>query len=51
MFRKAYTFDDLLLVPQYSDVLPKAVDVKTRLTRELTINIPILSAAMDSYRI
>ena len=48
MFRKAYTFDDLLLVPQYSDVLPKAVDVKTRLTRELTINIPILSAAMDT---
>jgi len=48
MFRKAYTFDDLLLVPQYSDVLPKEVDVKTRLTRELTINIPILSAAMDT---
>ncbi|MGC8545489.1 MAG: IMP dehydrogenase [Athalassotoga sp.] len=48
MFRKAYTFDDLLLVPQYSEVLPKDVDVKTHLTRELTINIPILSAAMDT---
>lgn len=48
MFRKAYTFDDLLLVPQYSEVLPKDVDVKTYLTRELTINIPIISAAMDT---
>ncbi len=48
MFRKAYTFDDLLLVPQYSDVLPREVDVKTQLTRELKINIPILSAAMDT---
>ncbi len=48
MFRKTYTFDDLLLVPQYSKVLPKDVDVKTYLTRKLTINIPILSAAMDT---
>ncbi len=48
MFRKAYTFDDLLLVPQYSDILPKDADLKTRLTCELMINIPIISAAMDT---
>jgi len=42
------TFDDVLLVPAYSEVLPKDVDVKTRLCRGLDLNIPLLSAAMDS---
>ena len=51
---EAFSFDDLLLVPNYSDVLPKDVDTGTRLTRNLTLNIPIVTAAMDtlpeSYR-
>jgi IMP dehydrogenase len=46
--REALTFDDVLLVPAYSDVLPKDVDTKTRLTRKIELNIPLLSAAMDS---
>ncbi len=45
---EALTFDDVLLVPAYSEVLPKAADTKTRLTRRLSLNIPILSAAMDT---
>ncbi len=42
------TFDDVLLVPQYSDVLPRDTDVSTRLTRDIGLNIPILSSAMDT---
>ncbi len=42
------TFDDVLLVPSYSDVLPKDVDVRTRLARNIVLNMPIVSAAMDS---
>ncbi len=42
------TFDDILLVPQRSDVLPRDVDVRTRLTKKIDINIPLVSAAMDS---
>ena len=45
---QALTFDDVLLVPDHSDVLPKDVDLKTRLTQELNLNIPLLSAAMDT---
>ena len=45
---EALTFDDVLLVPAYSAVLPKDVDLKTRLTREISLNIPLLSAAMDT---
>ncbi|MEJ2474260.1 MAG: IMP dehydrogenase [Desulfobacterales bacterium] len=45
---EAYSFDDLLLIPNYSDVLPKDVNVRTRLTRNLSLNIPIVSAAMDT---
>ncbi len=48
MFKKAYTFDDVLLVPQYSEVLPKDVKLSTKLTREIKLNIPFLSAAMDT---
>lgn len=46
--KESYSFDDLLLVPGYSDVLPKDCDVSTRLTRNITLNIPIVSAAMDT---
>ena len=46
--QEALTFDDVLLVPGYSDVLPKDVELKTRLTRQLTLNIPLLSSAMDT---
>ena len=45
---EAYSFDDVLLVPNYSDVLPKDVDTATRLTRNISLNIPIVSAAMDT---
>ena len=45
---EAYSFDDVLLLPNYSDVLPKDVATATRLTRNLTLNIPIVSAAMDT---
>ena len=44
----ALTFDDVLLVPRYSDVLPNQVDVSTRLTRNIRLNVPIASAAMDT---
>src|SRR5271156_476043 len=46
--RECLTFDDVLLVPAFGEVLPKDVDVKTRLCRGLDLNIPLLSAAMDS---
>jgi IMP dehydrogenase len=47
-FREALTFDDVLLVPAHSAVLPADTDTKTRLTREVVLNIPLLSAAMDT---
>ena len=47
-FGEGLTFDDVLLVPAYSEVLPREVEIKTRLTRNIEINIPILSAAMDT---
>ena len=39
---EAYSFDDVLLIPNYSDVLPKDVNVSTRLTQNITLNIPII---------
>ncbi|MBN2542972.1 IMP dehydrogenase [bacterium] len=42
------SFDDLLLIPQYSDVLPAEVDLRTKLTDNISLNIPLLSAAMDT---
>src|SRR3989344_6548168 len=42
------TFDDVLLVPAYSEVLPKNVSIKTRLTKNISLNIPFMSAAMDT---
>ena len=46
--REALTFDDVLLEPGASEVMPSQVDVKARLTREITLNIPVLAAAMDT---
>lgn len=46
--QEALTFDDVLLMPGYSEVLPKNVSLKSRLTREIALNIPIVSAAMDT---
>jgi IMP dehydrogenase len=46
--KRALTFEDVLLVPQHSTVLPKEVSVKSRLTRNVSLNIPIVSAAMDT---
>lgn len=48
LLQKALTFDDVLLVPAYSDILPKETSLTTRLTRNITLNIPLLSAAMDT---
>ena len=45
---EALTFDDVLLLPAYSEVLPKMVDLKSRLTRGITLNLPLVSAAMDT---
>jgi IMP dehydrogenase len=45
---EAYSFDDVLLIPNYSDILPKDVDTSTQLTKNLTLSIPIVSAAMDT---
>ena len=42
------TFDDVLLVPQYSEILPKQTNVKTQITKNIFLNIPIISAAMDT---
>ncbi len=47
-FREGLTFDDVLLEPQRSDVLPKDVDVRTRVSRNVPLNIPLVSAAMDT---
>lgn len=48
LVQDALTFDDVLLLPRESFVLPKDVDLKTKLTRNITLNIPLLSAAMDT---
>src|SRR3569623_2076644 len=45
---EALTFDDVLLVPAHSTVLPREVELKTRLTREISLNLPLVSAAMDT---
>jgi len=47
-FGEGLTFDDVLLMPAYSQVLPRDVDIRTKLTRDITLNIPMLSAAMDT---
>ena len=47
-FGEGLTFDDVLLVPAYSDVLPREVKIVTQLTKDIILNIPLLSAAMDT---
>lgn len=47
-FGEGLTFDDVLLVPAYSEVLPREVSIATKLTKNITLNIPMLSAAMDT---
>lgn len=48
VIQEALTFDDVLLVPAHSNVLPRDVSLKTKLTREISLNIPLVSAAMDT---
>ena len=48
LLQKALTFDDVLLVPAHSQILPRDVSLATRLTRNITLNLPLLSAAMDT---
>lgn len=48
IFQEALTFDDVLLLPAHSTVLPKSVSLSTRLTQEISLNLPLLSAAMDT---
>src|SRR5580658_8543207 len=46
--REAYTFDDVLLKPALSDILPSDVDIRSRITRDVRLNIPIVASAMDT---
>lgn len=46
--QEALTFDDVLLIPAHSEVLPKDVSLKSRLTRSIALNVPLVSAAMDT---
>ena len=48
MFKQALTFDDVLLVPKYSDIVPSQVDLRSKLVQDIYLNIPFLSAAMDT---
>ena len=48
MFEETYSYDDVLLVPGYSEILPRETDVSVRLGSELSLNVPIVSAAMDT---
>jgi hypothetical protein len=48
VLKKALTFDDILLVPAHSSILPKEVDLTTKLTKKITLNTPIISAAIAS---
>ena len=48
ILQKALTFDDVLLVPAYSNVLPRDTVLQTQLTRKIKLNIPLVSAAMDT---
>src|SRR5438876_924539 len=48
LIQKALTFDDVLLVPAHSDVMPRDVSLTTRLTRNIQLHIPLVSAAMDT---
>src|SRR5258705_12408384 len=47
-YGEGLTFDDVLLMPGYSQVLPRDVDISSKLTKDITLNVPLLSAAMDT---
>ena len=47
-FGEGVTFDDVLLVPAYSQVLPREVNIRTQLTRQIALNVPMMSSAMDT---
>ena len=47
-FKENLTFDDVLMVPQYSEILPREVDLSTSITKNIHLNIPLMSAAMDT---
>ena len=47
-FGEGLTFDDVLLVPAYSQILPRDVNIQTMLTKKIMLNVPMLSAAMDT---
>ena len=48
ILKQAYTFDDVLLVPNKSEVLPNQVSLKTNVTKTIKLNIPLISASMDT---
>src|SRR5499427_7756447 len=48
ILEEALTFDDVLLVPAYSEILPREVDLSSPITRRIRLNVPILSSAMDT---
>ena len=48
IFGEGLTYDDVLLIPAYSEVLPREVSIKTKFTKNIELNIPIVSAAMDT---
>lgn len=46
--KEGLTFDDVLLIPQKSEILPSQIDTKTKLTKDIELNIPLMSASMDT---
>ncbi|NDA93888.1 MAG: IMP dehydrogenase, partial [Betaproteobacteria bacterium] len=48
LIKRALTFDDVLLVPAYSNILPRDTELKTQLSRRIQLQIPLISAAMDT---
>ena len=48
LVKEGLTFDDVLLIPAESDVLPNEVDLSTKLTKDITLNIPLMTSAMDT---
>ena len=47
-FKECLTFDDVLMVPKFSEILPREVDLSTSITKNIKLNIPLMSAAMDT---
>ena len=50
IINEGLTYDDVLLIPNYSEVLPREVSITSHFTRNITLNVPIISAAMDTDR-